>query len=160
MKYKYLKALSIIAIAIMVISCNKEKKYRSKVLGTWDIYKVEYSTNYYEIDSIIIDNTINDYGEITFTKDETSTTYQTMDIAYEGILFSEYLSTSPSTNEAPFVYEVFQDHIITHGGLLELGGLYFDFESKKEMTVVTGVNYNPGGSIVVAYQTTYYFRKI
>jgi len=82
-----------------------------------------------------------------------------MDVAYEGSLKSQYLTTSPTLNEAVFVYEVFQDHIITHGGLLELGDLYFEFDGKKEMYVVTGVNYNPGGTNAIAYQTTYLFRK-
>jgi len=52
----------------MMLSCSKEKRYQSKVIGDWDIYQVIYSTNYYELDSVVIDNTIDNYGEITFTK--------------------------------------------------------------------------------------------
>ena len=145
-------------MVIIVTSCNKEKRYQSKIIGTWDIYEVVYSTNYYELDSIVIDNTIADYGEIVFTKDETSVQYQTLDVAYEGSLMKNNVSIGqPSTTS--FVYEVFEDYIVTHDGLLEIGDLYFDFDSKKEMSLVTGVNYDPGGTTPIAYQTTYSFRK-
>jgi len=157
---KNLKNISLASIIFVLLtaSCSKEKQYQSKLEGTWDIYKVEQLKNYYDIDSVITLSTIDDYGTITFTKEETTTSYQTMDVAYSGFVNSEYLAINGS-NIVPFAYELFKGYVMMHGGLVEMKELYFEFENKKEMTLVIGYTYNPGGTAPFALQTKYYFKK-